>query len=99
MFCAQIRSADSPFAAIAAPSAVNGTQMPTSTPESEASFGTSCPTYSCVSEIVLNIFQLPAMYGRRAPSGVIQSLHPGQLLALQQLQRRTAARRKPVDLV
>src|SRR4051794_9351469 len=98
MFWAHTRSGASPLAAIAAPSAVNGTQIPTSTPPS-GSRGSSSPTYSCVSEIVLNIFQLPAMYRRRPPSGVIQCLPPGQVLALQKLQGRPTARREPVDLV
>src|SRR4051812_42215077 len=98
MFWASTRRAESPAAAIAAPSEVNGTQTATSTSPS-GSRGISSATYWCVSEIVLYIFQLPAMYGRRRASCIVERLHARQRLALEQLERRAAARRQPVDPV
>src|SRR3954454_9755499 len=69
--------------------------------------GSSASTNSAASATVLFIFQLAAMYGVRSGIGALlgrrvlvqQGLDPGQLLPLQQLQRRTAAGREPVDPV
>ena len=54
---------------------------------------------SAASPVVLCIFQLAATSGLRFESGICERLHPGQLAALHQLQRRAAAGREPVDAV
>src|SRR3954471_11082594 len=77
MFCAHTLSGESLDAATAAPRSVNGTQIATSTPSESPSSGRNSPTYWWVSETVLNIFQLPAMYGRRSPGRVTVVL-PGR---------------------
>src|SRR3954447_15857271 len=101
MFCAQTLSGEPLDAATAAPRPVNGVQIEMSIPSATSRMrGTKSPTYWWVSDTVLCIFQFPAMYGRRSPlAGVIQCLHSRQLLALQKFERRTAARRQPVDPV
>src|SRR5215218_423615 len=65
--------------------------------------GSSASTNEAASATVLCIFQLAAMYGVRSGIsgllfGVEQGLHARQLLSLQELQRRSAPRRDPVDL-
>src|SRR5436190_21977301 len=96
MFCAITRSA-LPFAASThTSSAVNGTQMPTSRSSPSIS-GRSSSTYARASARSLFIFQLPATYGRR--SGIVEHLDARQALALEQLERRAAARRQVVDAV
>ncbi len=66
MFCAETITSLPSVAATAAVSAVNGTHSPTSTPWTPLIAGSSSPMKSHVSETVLCIFQLPAMYGRRS---------------------------------
>src|SRR4051812_31045701 len=82
-----------------AASDVYGTQSPTSTAPTVPIRSRRSGTYARASAIVLYIFQLPAMYGRRPLSGVIERLHSGQRLALEQLERRATARGQVRDLV
>src|SRR5688572_30546964 len=90
MFWADTITSVPSVAATAAVSAVNGTQSPTSTPWTPSIAGKSSPMDSHASETVLCIFQLPAMYGRRR-SGIVERLHARQRLALEQLERCSAA--------
>src|SRR3954454_8770521 len=98
MFCASTWTSDPPSASTVAASAVNGTDSASSTPLPIGSRDSSRCTYSRASPEVLYIFQLPAMYWRRA-SGIVERLHAGQLLAFEQLERRTAAGRQVAHLV
>src|SRR3954463_15526322 len=93
MFCASTFSSEPPRPSTAAASAVNGGQTATSTPLPIGRRASSFWVKSRASLAVLNIFQLPAMYGRRA-SGVIQRLHPREILSLEQLERGAASRRE-----
>src|SRR5687767_313121 len=70
-------------------SAVYGTHSPTSTPVIPSSSRTRSATKLRASAGVLCIFQLPAMYGLR--SDIVERLHSGQFLTLEQLERCTAA--------
>ena len=90
MFCAKT-SMSVPRARVrrSACSAVNGTQIATSTPSTSATSGASASTYASASAIVLYIFQLPAMNGVRLHA--TKNLHAGQGLALDKLERRAAA--------
>src|SRR3954469_37821 len=99
MFCASTFTSDPPSASTVADRAVNGTQSASSTPLPIGSRDSSRCTYERASAVVLCIFQLPAMYWRRDPSGVIQGLHSRQRLPLEQLQRRASAGRQVRDLV
>src|SRR5919204_6754950 len=87
-------------ASTAAARAVNGTQTPTSTsPAAPSTRPRTSSRYERASAAVLCIFQLPAMYGRRSCSGIVERLHSGQLLALQQLQGGAPARGEVRDAV
>src|SRR4051812_9121560 len=90
MFWASTLISDSFNPSRAAVSAVNGGQIASSTPLPIGRRASSFRPKSRASAAVMCIFQLPAMYGRRA-SGVIQRLHSGELLSLQQLERRAAS--------
>src|SRR3954468_6395650 len=98
MFCASTFTSEPPRPSSVAASAVNGGQIATSTPLPSGSRASSFCVYSRASADVLNIFQLPAMYGRR-PSGVIERLHSGEILPLEQLERRAAAGRQMRDAI
>src|SRR3954451_10995871 len=99
MFWASTFTSEPPKASTVAAKAVNGAHTASSTPFPIGSRDSSRCTYSRASAVVLCIFQLPAMYCRRDPSGVIESLHSGQLLPLEQLERRAAAGRQVRDIV
>src|SRR3954454_22364501 len=99
MFCASTFTSDPPRASTVVDKAVKGTHSESSTPLPIGSRDSSRCTYERASAVVLCIFQLPAMYWRRDPSGVIQSLHSRQRLALEQLERRASARRQVRDIV
>src|SRR3954454_2453319 len=98
MFCASTWTSDPPSASTVAASAVNGTHRASSTPFPIGSRDRSRCTYSRASDAVLYIFQLPAMYWRRA-SRIVERLHAGERLALEQLERRAAAGREVAHLV
>src|SRR6059058_4040229 len=98
MFCASTCTSDPPSASSVAARAVNGAHSASSTPFPIGRRDRSLCTYARASDDVLYIFQLPAMYWRRA-SGIVERLHAGQLLALEQLERRTAAGREVRDLL
>src|SRR5215218_2916018 len=77
-------------------SAVKGTQSATSAGR-RGSSGTSSSSrsqYAAASARVPHIFQLAAMNGLR----IVQGVEAGQLLALEQLERRSAAGREVVDV-
>src|SRR3954451_18882318 len=90
MFCASTFTWESPSASRVAASAVYGGHTASSTPLPIGSRASSFCAYSRAALAVLCIFQLPAIYGRLW-SGVIQRPHSGELLALQQLERSSAA--------
>src|SRR3954469_3148312 len=98
MFCASTFTSEPPRPSRVAASAVNGGQIATSTPLPSGSRASSFCVYSRASAVVLNIFQLPAMYGRLW-SGVIQRLHSRELLALQQLERSSATGRQMCNAI
>src|SRR4051795_11324127 len=98
MFWASTWTSEPPSASTVAASAVNGTLSASSTPLPIGRRDSSRCTYSRASLAVLYIFQLPAMYWRRA-SGIVERLHAGELLALEQLERRAAACREVAHLV
>src|SRR5205085_258319 len=98
MFCASTWTSEPPSASTVAASAVNGAHSASSTPLPIGSRARSRCTYSRASDDVLYIFQLPAMYWRRG-SGIVECLHPRQLLPLEQLERRTAPGREVRDLI
>src|SRR4051812_8854173 len=98
MFCASTLTSEPPSASTVAARAVNGGHSASSTPLPIGRRDRSRCTYSRASAEVLYIFQLPAMYCPRA-SGIIESLHPRQRLALEQLERGAAARGEMRDLI
>src|SRR3954447_6078818 len=98
MFWASTWTSEPPSASTVAASAVKGAQSASSTPLPMGSRASRRCTYSRASAEVLYIFQLPAMYCRR-PSGIVERLHAGQALALEQLERGAAAGREVVHLV
>src|SRR3954463_16234667 len=98
MFWASTFTSDPPSASTVALSAVKGGQSASSTPLPIGSRERSRCTYSRASAVVLCIFQLPAMYWRRA-SGVIERLHSRQRLSLEQLQSGATPSGQVRDLV
>src|SRR4051794_1476206 len=98
MFWASTLISEPPRPSTVAASAVYGGHSATSTPLRSGSRASSFCVYSRASAVVLNIFQLPAMYGRLW-SGVIQRLHSRELLALQQLERSPATGRQMCNAV
>src|SRR4051794_72366 len=97
MFWASTWTSEPPSASTVAASAVKGAQSASSTPLPMGSRASRRCTYSRASAEVLYIFQLPAMYCRRA-SGIVERLHAGERLALEQLERRAAAGREVAHL-
>src|SRR5947209_20250430 len=91
-FCAPNPIAEPASASRAAASAVNGGHSTASTSLSGKSRARTSATNARVCAIVLCIFQLPTISGRRAPLAlVLERRDAGQRLALEKLQRRAAA--------
>src|SRR3954454_17575727 len=97
MFCAATITAVPAVRSTTVLSAVNGGQITTPTSGRPPASGRNASMNAFASRLVLFIFQFAAIRGCLSP--VIQCLQSRELLALQQLERRSAAGRYVRDLV